>query len=292
MKKTFIAGISAVAMTMAMGFSTEAKALHIIPTQYFEGFNTNESLIDQGLWLERGSLSTPDLLVVDGPLVYAAGGLPPAAGNSIVLTGQTGKDARIPFDFDDPEIADALTPTDGNTYYFSMIVMWDGTAYADGESYIAAFLATDSSGSTTGRGVLNIRGEAGQVELGVRLGTVSVTPPIFDINNPLSANEPVFAVVKVTEIPGERNDTAELFLFTNQEVPGTEPATANVISINDTNFTGTSPDVQAGNGMRQFTVRQFSGPYPGAIHIDQIRVGTTWGSIITDPTSVDDWTLF
>lgn len=292
MQKKILVGLASAALVLGAGLTRDAQAFHIIPTQYFEDFNTNESLIGQGLWLERGSIASPDLLVVDGSLTYAAGGLPPAKGNSILLTGQTGKDARIPFDFDDPAVASALTPADGNTYYLSMIVMWDGTTAVDGESYISAFLATDSEGSTTGRGVLNIRGESGEVQLGVRLGTVSVTPPLFDISNPLVANEPVFAVVKVTEIPGARNDTAELFLFKNTAVPATEPATANVISENDPNFTGTSPDVQAGNGMRQITVRQFSGDYPGNILIDQIRVGTTWGSIITDPASVSDWTLF
>ncbi|MCC5877609.1 MAG: hypothetical protein JJU11_15420 [Candidatus Sumerlaeia bacterium] len=304
MRKTFIAGISAVALTMSMGFSNEAKGLQIIPTQDFDGFTVNESLIGQGLWLERGeNVTGPELLVGPGPLVYAAGGLPTAEGNHIILTGENGEDARIPFDFDDPEIADALTPADNNTYYWSAVISYDGTNYADGESYVGAFLATDLPGSTTGRGVMNIRGEMGEVQLGVRLGTVSVTPPIFDINNPLTPNEPVFAVIKVTEVPGERNDTAELFLFQNTAVPETEPATANAISENDTNFTGVSPDVQAGNGMRQITFRQFSAPFPGNILVDQIRVGTTWESIISDPededpgdpgdpTSVDNWLMF
>ena len=126
--------------------------------------------------------------------------------------------------------------------------------------------------------------------------TTSLGPCTRKAAKPLTANQPVFVVVKVTEVPGVRNDTTELFLFTTEAVPATEPGSADAVSEYTVggSVSGDIAVSNSGNGIVAFALRQFQNiNWPGNLRVDELRLGTTWESVISDPaTSVGEWTFY
>jgi len=274
--------------TMGIAFADPSDD-EFFPPQNFEGFTVGATLVGQGSWLERGSAVTP-LAVLEGPLVYAAGGVGVPTGNSIELGGP-GQDARIEFP--------AITPADGNTYYWSAVVMWDGTNVIDDETYVAGFLAT-ANNSTAVRNIMTIRGINGDFFIGARLGATSGAQAVYPAE-PLLPNTPVFVVMKYTEVGGGLdNDTTEMFIFRTTPVPEQEPATATVVATN--NVPGQlSSDIQnnSAHSIQQFSVRQFtqggSTGFPTNTIMHNIRAGSTWESVTyVEPvdTNVDEWMMY
>lgn len=268
-----------------------ATAAHLFDTDYFD--YTVGDLVGQGPWLASTTTpSTPPVQVVAGSLTYAGGGLPspPSGTNSVQLQGIAGQDVRMVLP------GGTIPSQEGNTYYWSAVIMWDGTDPGEdgANSYFGGYLASAATGATTYRGILRVaKSDFGFPVLGTQVGSTSDTPTEF-VATEIQANQPVFVVIKYTEVPGTMNDTTDIFLFVADPVPATEPspsATAGYVAspIQDRDL----PTTAAG-GMAQFGLRQFranSLNFPSAWIFDQLRAGTTWEDVISDPTSVGDWML-
>ncbi|MBX3730371.1 MAG: hypothetical protein KF858_14420 [Candidatus Sumerlaeia bacterium] len=286
--KGFAGGVALVAAVLAA--PTDAAANQFFPVQSFD-FTAGQTVVGQGDWLRRATTETPALEVVSGSLSYAPGGIPASNGNSLRIQALDGEDARLPFP------GGVITPADNNTYYWSAILEWDGTNAGNTSSYFAAFLGTPATGSTTFRGILRGGGDGvGNVYLGTQLfsNTSGDNPTVF-ASNPIPASTPVFLVIKVTEVPGERNDTSALYLFTTQAVPATEPGSPTVVSeyVTGTNTGDIQGITTTGGGIQAFSVRQFQNiNWPGAWRIDEIRAGSTWESVVSDPSNVSSWSLY
>lgn len=282
--KGFAGGVALAAAMLTA--PAESAASQFFPVQSFD-FTAGQSLVGQGSWVARGTNTTPPLNVVSGSLSYAPGGIPASTGNSVSVLAQTGEEAVMFFP--------AITPADNKTYYWSAIVQWDGTTSGSTSSYFASLFASSSTTSTFFRGILRAGGDGlGNVYLGTQLYSSTENPTQF-ASTVIPANTPVFVVIKVTEVPGTRNDTSELFLFTNTAVPATEPGTASATSIYDAG-TG-SGDIAVSNsgaGIQGFVIRQFQNiAWPGPWRIDEVRAGSTWESVVSDPpASVSSWSLY
>jgi hypothetical protein len=169
------------------------------------------------------------------------------------------------------------------------------TDLGTGSSYIAAFLASNSSTTTFFRGLLRATVDSGQVLLGTQLAASSQCP-ISYAPTAITANTPVFVVIKVTEVAGARNDTSELFLFTGGAVPATEPGSSSSLAsyiispTSDLDIATTN----SGAGLQGFVLRQFianpGNPHPGPWTIDELRGGSIWADVISGTTTVEYWT--
>lgn len=266
------------------------------PNQFMDpqdfDFPVDQSLVGQGDWIARGTATSPPLNVVAGALQYAPGGLEASTGNSVQMFNQTGESARLLW----PEI----TPQDGNTYYWSALVEWDGNEVPDGSSYLGGFLVSDGANTTFFRGILRAEGDDGEVRLGVALSANNESIPGY-APTPLVANQPAFVVIKITEVPGVRNDEVDMFVFVNDPVTETEPATPDAVHTYDP---GESSDMDiavsnSGFGITAISLRQWQTGWPGNWRVDMVRAGSTWESVVPyeepapPPTSaVHQWSLY
>jgi len=294
MKLTRYLASASAALALAL-MPGAASANQFFPTQTFD-LNTGD-LYQQGLWLGQRTLSTVNPpQVVEGNLTFAPGGIPASTGRMVRIL-DTGQDLSIPF------TGGVITPADGNAYYLSALIQLenDSPAFgtADGD-YILHFsngqdTGADGNYSGTGFRARVFLGDAGdnRIRFGIQHGidasgrtwsTVTAAP-----------GDTVFLVARILEVAGENNDIADLYVFTTAAVPATEPGLPDATSVGNgtstTNADVAAPIAQGGYG--RVGIRQGSanaGPRP--VLIDELRAGSTWESVITDSTSVSDWSLF
>lgn len=293
MKKHFAAFVAAILLLGAVPALAPAQIawatdLTLVPKQNFDAPIVPGGLVDQGGWNITGTSTTNPVQVVSGNLTYADGGLPASAGNSVAMV-DAGQDVGIPFTSNDTPTT--VTPGDGNTYYYSLLFRHDGSDIGStAGDYIAHFTAGIAGGGTAFRGRLFLADNgSGQMVPGIRYGSAST---IVYGTNTIPANTTVFLVVKLTEVAGTDNDTAEVFLIASGPVPATEPGTADAISVGNG---GSDQDIAiiVNGGLGRFGLRQgTAASAPSGITVDEIRVGTSWAAVTTDPTSsVGDWHL-
>ena len=282
----------AVVLTVA-SFGT-APANKIIDDQNFD-FTAAQSLVGQGDWLQHRTETDPLIQVVPGALTFGGTGIPATSGNSVQLItnglAASGQAARIVF----PGSFDP-TPADGRSYYYSLLLEWDGTAPGDASTYLGGFIGSSSDTSTVIRGLIRVIGDGADVRLGVQLGPTLAEHDTIDVGSNLPVNQPVFVVLKVTEVAGVRNDVAEIFYFPSGAVPASEPAATATSQYNGSGSANQDISETAGaGGLQQFVFRQFrpgSGNYPGNFKVDALRIGTTWEAVTTASSNSNDWTLY
>jgi hypothetical protein len=281
-----LVAFSSLVASLAVAGAVEAQV--ISPNEafpYTPGPLVTDATTGQGPWLLRGGATATRLEVIAGSLSYSGGGIPASSGNSVRLRNVDGDDGRFLFP--------VIPPADNNVYYWSGILMWDGTDPAAGSSYLGAYLLSQTSGTTLFRGILRVNSDGANVTVGAQVASSAQCPTVYAPAT-LTANVPVFFVIKYTEVPGIRNDTTELFLFTGAPVPATEPGTADALAsyiVSPTSDLDVATS-NSGSGIQAFSLRQFvaSGAFPGNFVLDELRFGRTWNDVITDISTVSDWT--
>jgi hypothetical protein len=271
--KTHFALVAAV-MTMAAVATAAQPPIYVsFDTPYNIG-----NLAGQEGWNVTGSGGPNPIAVVSPGLSYSGY---QTAGGAVFLT-DTGEDLGLSFDT-------VIPAADGNTYYYSLMLTHDGSDVGNTTGdYFAHFTGGTSPTGTAFRGRLFGRQGtlANNLELGLRFGSAdTVTFSSIDI----APNTTAFAVVKITEVAGANNDTADLFVFTAPNlIPVTEPGTA-AVSISNTN---PSQDIADG-AIGRFGLRQGMAAQAPKLTVDEIRIGTTWADILpATMANVPDWDLF
>lgn len=268
--------------------AASASAAPIFPIQDFATI-TNGELNGQGGWAFSGTNSTPVINVSSTSLfTYPA---IPVTGKKVDM-GDTGQDVGI-------SLGAALTPANGNTYYYSLIIQHDGTdvGTVTGD-YIAHFTGdvVTTSGAFRGRLFVAQGGTANTIRFGIRWGSNDTVQYTTDS---IPANQPAFVVVKITEVASAivptaaaGNDTASLFVFSGPvPVPSVEPAP--VATASNGIATNVSQDiVDTGNSIGRFGLRQGNAAAGAKVSVAQIRTGTTWADVVPAAANVGQWSMY
>lgn len=251
----------------------------------FDAPYTNGALVGQQGW--NGSGSPPSTV---NPIAVGATGLTytgyQSAGGSVFLT-DNGEDAGL-------SLAAEITPATGNTYYYSLMLRHDGTDVGNTTGDYFAHL-TGTTAATSGNFRGRLFGRQGttttDLELGLRYGS-NDTITYSGVNIP--PNTTAFAVVKITEVAGADNDTAQLFVFVAPAaIPAAEPGSAQV-SISNSAVNSAQDIANTNQAIGRVGIRQGSAAAAPKLTVDEIRVATTWADILPPiaPSSVSDWTMF
>lgn len=274
---------------------------------YTEPNATDGPIVSNVQWPAQRTLSlTNPILVEAGSLTYAGGGLPASTNNKVRLLN-SGQDLSTWFPGGVP------TGAFGNTYYYSAILMVEsgtGNAGSTTGDYVLHFANGQNFGAdgnfsgTAFRGRLYLFDDgASGVGVGVQYSSSASTRQ--NATTSAAFDTPFFAVVKITEVAGDDNDTAELYLFTSGAIPTTEPVTASAISIgNDTANGGSNHDIGFDDGgsyaplmpqdnLGRLSLRQgSSSDAPQNVLIDELRAGTTWADVAPGTSDVPDWSIY
>ncbi|KXK02923.1 MAG: IPT/TIG domain, FG-GAP repeat-containing protein [Acidobacteria bacterium OLB17] len=210
------------------------------------------SLLTDNGWAAHSASGTNALATVSPGLTLA--GYPGSGIGNAVAMGLSGEDVNRTF---------AVQST-GSVYAAFLVNVSDASTTAPG-GYFFHF-GPDPIGSTFRGRVFATKDGSNNLAFGISVAAttaagVALTPYSYSLNTTY------LIVVKYNIVDGEGNDTAELFVSTT--VPGTEPA-ATVTS------TDTSPsDISPGS----IALRQGSSSTAPTLHIDGIRVGTSWADV-------------
>jgi len=214
-------------------------------------YPTGALLTDNG-WTAHSGAGTNSLATVSPGLTLA--GYPGSGvGNAVAMT-TSGEDVNHAFP----------VQTAGSVYAAFMVNVSDASATAPG-GYFFHF-GPDPVGSTFRARVFAVKDGSNNLAFGVSVAAtstagVALTPYTY------SMNTTYLIVVKYNIVDGTANDTAELFVSTT--VPGTEP-TPTLTSID------TSPsDISPGTAV----LRQGTTSTSATLHIDGVRVGTSWADV-------------
>lgn len=210
------------------------------------------SLLTNNGWAAQSGAGTNSIATV-APGLTLAGYPGSGIGNAVAMT-TSGEDVNRAF----------AVQSSGSVYAAFLVNVSDASATAPG-GYFFHF-GPDPIGSTFRGRVFAVKDGSNNLAFGISVAAtsaagVTLTPFTYSLNTTY------LVVVKYNIIDGTGNDTAELFVSTT--VPGTEPAPT--VSSTDTSPGDISPAAVA--------LRQGTSSTSPTLHLDGIRVGTSWADV-------------
>ena len=209
------------------------------------------NLTDDG-WTAHSGAGTSPIQVVAPGLTYT--GYPGSGiGNAAALVG-SGEDVNRNF-----------TEQSSGTIYGAFMV--NVSAATAGGTYFFHLAETDIA-SNVFVGKVFVQSSDSNITFGVSKRSSS-TPTYASIVSDYDTT--YLVIVKYEIMPGSDDDEASLFVFSEPNIPSTEPGTPLIGPVTDTS--------QDPSNIGSVALRQGSGGPD--LNIDGIRIGTTWGSIIS-----------
>ena len=218
---------------------------------------TGKTLTGVGTWVDRGSSSNDDVKIVAQP-TWGSFGIPAATGNAANYYGG-GDDLKLPF----PEV------NSGTIYYSFLIniVAFNNPATLDVYRQINLLNGTGNAGPA-----LFLRKGATDDTFKIGYGSTDTTSKAIFTTTDYAVGSQFFIVISF-KIDGSTDSIGKLWI--NPTVSTTEPAS-------DLSLTGTDKDR---NEFSAISMEQSSNSRTPDTIIDEIRVGTTWDSVTTNPST-------
>jgi phosphodiesterase/alkaline phosphatase D-like protein len=225
-----------------------------------EEFNyTAGDLLTAHSWIQSGTSTTNPIAVTSPGLSYT--NYPSVLGNAATLTN-TGQDVYKAF----------TTVTSGSVYMaFLVNVQSAGT----GDYFLGL---SPSNGQTNYYARLFIKANGSGYSLGLSKSNELSSGSIYG-TTVLNFNTTYIVVVKHSFVTASTtDDTESVYVFSSPNMPGTEPASAEIAAY--ANATKTDP-----TDLGFVTLRQGSGSAAApSLILDGIRIGTVWNDVLPAPT--------